>query len=96
MAEPTPERLREKMDRLGYTEQEARVAIHLEEAETLLRELTKESNIRSELGRIIWAETHTREHFRSLHRELAMLVLRRDYPNGWGYVPPRDDDESDE
>jgi hypothetical protein len=84
------------MDEFGLTEQEARVSIHLEEAEKLLEELMREGASESGtdlLALIIWRETHVAEHFRALHRELAMRVLRRNYPEGWGYVPPEDEDQ---
>ena len=82
------------MGKFGYTEKEARVAIHLEDAERLLVELTREDDSMTELGNIIWRETHTREHFRALHRQLGIFVLRRDYPEGWGYVSPENDDQN--
>lgn len=93
MTEPTPERLRKRMEEFGYTEPEARVSIHLEEAEDLLTELERESNPGYSVGHFVWRETHVREHFRALHRQLGVRVLRRDYPEGWGYVPPREDEE---
>lgn len=84
------------MSKFGYAEREARVAIYLEEAERLLTELTEEDDSVSDLGNIIWKETHTREHFRALHRQLGVFVLRRDYPEGWGYVHLRGDGEKDQ
>ncbi len=96
MTEPTPERLQEKMDEFGLTEQEARISVHLEIAEDLLTELRREGVADSGaamLGDMVWRETHIREHFRALHKELAMRVLRRNYPKGWGYAPPKDDDQ---
>lgn len=75
------------MSNFGYTEREARVAIHLEEAEKLLDELMVEIDPRPALGRIVWTETHTHEQFSALRRRLAMLVIRRDYPDGWGHMP---------
>lgn len=100
MTDPTSERLQEMMSKFGFTEKEARVAIHLEEAEKLLRELTREDNSMSgssmpKLGSIVWIETHTREHFRALRRQLGVFVLRRDYPEGWGYTPVKDENEQD-
>ncbi len=82
------------MGKFGYTEKEARVAIHLEDAERLLVELTREDDSMTYLGNIIWRETHTREHFRALHRQLGIFVLHRDYPEGWGYVSPENDDQN--
>lgn len=93
MTEPTPERLQEAMDKFGLTEKEARVFIHLEEAEKLFDELRDEVDPVANLGRIIWAETHTHEHFNALYRRLGMLVLRRNYPEGWGHVPPENDQD---
>ncbi len=95
MTEPTSEQVRKRMERLGLTEKEARASIHLEQAERLLFELIREEDSdepgTAQLGRLIWKETHIREHFRSLNRELAIRVLLRDYPEGWGYVPPEDE-----
>ena len=45
------------------------------------------------LGSIIWKETHMHEHFSALRRELALSVLSRDYPKGWGYIVPEQNDE---
>lgn len=84
------------MSKFGYTEKEARIAILLEEAEKLLRELTRENDPGSTLGDIIWRETHTQEHFNALHRQLGIRVLRRDYPEGWGYTPPKDENEQEQ
>lgn len=77
------------MERFGFTEQEARVFVHLNEAEKLLDQLTmgedvSESDEGSILGHIVWTETHTFEAFNSLYRRLAVRVLRRRYPEGWG------------
>jgi hypothetical protein len=83
------------MDKFGYTEREARVAMHLDRAEALLTELARENNPGSDLGHIIWKETHIREHIRALRRELGMFVLYRDYPQGWGYIPPKDNEMED-
>ena len=95
MTEPTPEQLQKRMNEFGFTEQEARASLYLERAEELIEDLGREGLPESGaalLGRMIWRETHIREHFRALHRELAMRVLRRNYPEGWGYVPPENDD----
>ena len=84
------------MDEFGFTEQEARISIHLEEAERLLEELMREETPDSGaslLARIVWRETHINEYFRALHRELAMRVLRRNYPKGWGYVHPAEEEQ---
>jgi hypothetical protein len=97
MTEPTPEQLQKMMDNFGYTEQEARISIHLARAEELLDELMRESisgdNGRSLLAHILWTETHVHEHFNALRRYLALRVLRRNYPKGWGYVPPADEEQ---
>jgi|SRR5919107_2561776 primosomal protein N'' len=96
MIEPSPEHLQERMDKFGFTEQEARISIYLDIAEELLDELMEESDPQSSIARIIWTETHTHEHFNALHRQLALRVLRRNYPEGWGYVPPGDHEEEDQ
>lgn len=86
------ERLQEEMEKYGFTEQEARVSLHLEKAEELLTELERERWPKS-IGHLIWSETHTREHFKALRRLLAVRVLRRDYPEGWGYEPAKESDD---
>lgn len=96
MTEPTLEQLQKRMEEYGFTEREARVSLLLDKAEELLDELTRESIAESgipDLVNVVWRETHTREHFRALRRELAARVLHRDYPRGWGYIPPADDEE---
>ena len=100
MTEPTPERLQEAIDRFGFTEREALIFVYLQEAERLLLELTRERSIATSpgspmprLGSIIWKETHMHEHFSALRRELALSVLSRDYPEGWGYIAPEQSDE---
>ncbi len=95
MAELTPERLQARMDQFGYTEQEARVSIYLDEAEQLLTELERQDQPGKSVGHIVWRETHVREHFNALRRQLALRVLRRDYPEGWGYNRPQDDEEEE-
>ena len=81
------------MEKFGLTEKEARILVHLEEAEKLFDELRDEVDPVASLGRIIWAETHTHEDFNSLYRRLGMLVLRRNYPDGCGYVPPKNEEQ---
>lgn len=96
MTEPAPERVEDLMRRFGYTEREARVAIYLREAEDLLTELERETFPGPNIGHLVWRETHVREHFSALRRLLGIRVLRRDYPEGWGQLPGRDDQEDDE
>ncbi len=96
MAELAPERLQRVMERFGFTEQEARVFIYLQEAEDLLDELAREdieSASASLFAHFIWTETHTHEHFNALRRHLAQRVLSRDYSEGWGYVPPKEEED---
>lgn len=98
MTEPTPERLQDAMERFGFTEQEARVFTHLNEAQRLLERLTmvedvSEPNEGSMLGNVIWTETHTHEAFNALYRRLGIRVLRRRYPEGWGAPRSRGDED---
>jgi hypothetical protein len=93
VTEPTPERLQETMEKYGLTDQEARIYLHLSEARKLFVDSTEKDYPEPSLGNIIWRETHTYEHFRALFRELAIRVLSRNYPEGWGYVPPRDEEQ---
>jgi primosomal protein N'' len=81
------------MDQFGYTEQEARVSIYLDEAEKLLTELERQDQPGKSVGHIVWREMHVREHFNALRRQLALRVLRRDYPEGWGYRRSKDEEE---
>lgn len=96
MTEPTPDELQERIANFGFTEKEARISLYLEKAEELFDELTIEAQDEDEpadlLARLIWVETHTHEYFSALHRKLGIRVLHRDYPNGWGYAPPRNED----
>jgi hypothetical protein len=96
MTEPTPERLQDLMRRYGFTEREARVSEHLLQAENLLTELEREDQPSYSIGHFVWRETHVREHFNALRRQLGLRVLRRNYPEGWGYRPPKDDEEEGE
>jgi len=83
------------MEKFGNTDQEARVSIYLDEAEKFLTELERQDQPRKSVGHIVWRETHVREHFNALRRQLALRVLRRDYPEGWGYSRPKDDEMED-
>ncbi len=96
MTEPSSEQLQEKMKKFGFTEQEARISLHLDKAEELLDELMEESDPDLGITQIIWSETHIHEHFNALHRQLGLRVLHRDYPEGWGYEDPLDDEEEDQ
>lgn len=88
MTEPTPpERVRSEMQRFGFTEKEARAFIYLADARDLFAELTEEAGSTALLQNIVWRDTHTFEHFRALFRSLAMRVLEREYPEGWGGTP---------
>lgn len=94
MTEVDRDELRARIEKFGLTEQEARVSIYLDEAEKLLTELERQDEPQQHsLGHLIWRETHVREQFRALQRHLAIRVLRRDYPDGWGYRRPTVDDE---
>jgi len=88
------------MERFGFTEQEARVYVHLNEAERLLDRLTmgedvSEADEGSVLGHIVWSETHTFEAFNALYRRLGLRVLRRRYPEGWGSFKRSADEDQD-
>ena len=93
MTEPGSDRVREAMERFGYTEKEARAAAHLDDAERLFDELRREYEPEPDLAAIIWAQTHTHEHFNALRRRLGVGVLRRDYPEGWGRLDPLEDED---
>jgi hypothetical protein len=93
--EISQERVEDVMQRFGYTEPEARVAIHLGEAENLLTELEREAYSGPKIAHYVWRETHLRENFKALRKVLGIRVLRRDYPEGWGHVPPKEEEEND-
>ena len=86
------------MERFGFTEHEARIFVHLNEAERLLEQSTtsedaSELDEGAMLGDIIWTETHTHEAFNSLYRRLGIRVLRRRYPQGWGGARRREEED---
>ena len=85
------------MNNYGFTEQEARIFILLDKAEDLLDELMRarypDEDGGGLLAHIVWTETHTHEHFNALRRHLGLSILRRNYPKGWGYIPPEDENE---
>lgn len=88
--------MQETMEKNGFTdEREARALLLLDEARRLFVELINEQDSGATLTRIVWRDTHVFEHFRALYRQLGNFVLRRDYPEGWGYRPPSDDEEDD-
>ena len=96
LTEVDRDELQARMEKFGFTEQDARVSIYLDEAEDLLTKLEREDQREHSMGHLLWRETHVREHFRALARHLAIRVLRRDYPDGWGYKPFGDDEEEDD
>jgi hypothetical protein len=61
-------------------------------SDELAREDIPESESGSLFAHFIWTETHTHEHFNALRRHLAQRVLSRNYPKGWGYVPPEEEE----
>lgn len=82
------------MRRFGFEEKEAEALYHLDKA----RDLFDEISVGDEKGfaKLLFFEMDAGTLFRQLRRHLAMRVLRRNYPEGWGYVPPTDDEEEDQ
>ncbi len=62
----------------GTTEEEARAIYHLTQAERLLSAMY--SDVRKDLGTIM----SVRQHFDALYSSIALRVVTRDYPEGWG------------
>lgn len=72
------------MEKFGFTDKEARAFVHLVEARDLFAELAEVTDSTTRLQNVVWRDTHTFEHFRALFRTLAIRVLEREYPDGWG------------
>jgi hypothetical protein len=65
----------------GTTEDEARAIYHLTEAERLLSVIYSDTT--KDLGTIM----SIRQHFDALYSSIALRVVARDYPEGWGEGP---------
>ena len=94
--EPNREIVEDLMRRYGYEEEEAEIAHHLREARNLLFELLRaEAEAEAEPGtfRRLYEETFIQSsvlpHFTALSNLLATRVLARQFPEGWGFRPPR-------
>jgi hypothetical protein len=103
--EPNREIIEDLMRRYGYEEKEAEIAYHLREARTRLFELLRaeakaEAEAEAEAGvggfRRFYEETFIQSsvlpHFTALSSLLATRVLARQFPEGWGFRPPREEE----
>jgi hypothetical protein len=104
--EPDREIIEDLMRRYRYEEEEAVIAYHLREARTRLFELLRaearaeaEAEAEAEAGvrgfRRLYEETFIQSnvipHFSALSNLLATRVLARQFPEGWGFQPPREE-----
>jgi hypothetical protein len=101
--EPDREIIEDLMRRYRY-EEEAVIAYHLREARTRLFELLRaearaEAEAEAEAGvggfRRLYEETFIQSnvipHFSALSNLLATRVLARQFPESWGFQPPREE-----
>ena len=79
--EENPEVVADIARKTGTTEDEARAIYHLTEAEQLLSAIY--SGATKDLGTIMFI----RQHFDALYSTIALRVVARDYPEGWGEAP---------
>ena len=79
--EENPEVIADIARKTGTTEDEARAIYHLTEAEQLLSAMY--SDVTRDLGTIM----SIRQHFDALYSSIALQVVARDYPEGWGAAP---------
>jgi len=102
--EPDREIIEDLMRRYRYEEEEAVIAYHLREARTRLFELLRaearaEAEAEAEAGvggfRRLYEETFIQSnvipHFSALSNLLATRVLARQFPESWGFQPPREE-----
>jgi hypothetical protein len=97
--EPNREIIEYLMRRYGYEEEEAEIAYHLSEARTRLFELLQ-AEAEAEAGargfRRFYEETFIQSsvlpHFTALSSLLARRVLARQFPEGWGFRPPHEEE----
>jgi hypothetical protein len=95
--EPDREIIEDLMRRYRY-EEEAVIAYHLREARTRLFELLRaEAEAEAGVGgfRRLYEETFIQSnvipHFSALSNLLATRVLARQFPESWGFQPPREE-----
>ena len=87
----------------GFDEAEATAYWHLEQARSSMVDMRlvgfdqdREKDNFSITHSIMFVsegESRMLRHFDALHKELGMRVLKRHYPNGWGYEPEEDEDQ---
>ena len=76
--EENPEVIADIARKTGTTGEEARAIYHLTQAERLLSIIY--SDARKDLGTVM----SIRQHFDALYSSIALQVVARDYPEGWG------------
>ena len=79
--EENPQVIADIARKTGTTENEARAIYHLTEAERLLSVIY--SDVTKDLGMIM----SIHQHFDALYSSIALRVVGRDYPEGWGEAP---------
>ena len=87
----------------GFDEAEARAYWHLGRARDLMADMRlagftrdREKESFSMASSIMFAsesESRMLQHFDALYKELGARVLKRNYPNGWGYDPDEGEDQ---
>lgn len=93
MTGPTHEELQDLIERFGFEEKEAEAFYHLNKARDLFDELSVGDERR--FAKLLFFEMDAGTLFRQLRRHLAVRVLRRNYPEGWGYIPPEDTEKKE-
>ena len=81
MEENYLEAITDIVQKTGTTEDEARAIYHLTQAERLL------SAMYSDATKDLAAIMSVRQNFDALYSSIALRVVARDYPEGWGEAP---------
>ena len=107
--EPDREAIKDLRRRYGYEEDEAEAAYYLREAwarftKMYQDEASAEAAVEGAFGiggfprfyAQVFLMSNVHPHFQALSSLLAKRVLGRDYPEGWGSRPTREDEGQDE
>jgi hypothetical protein len=99
--EPDREIIEDLRHRYGYEEEEAVIAYHLREARSRLFDLLRaEARVEAEaepggfprLYEEMFIMSNVIPHFSALSNLLSTRVLARQFPEGWGFQPPREEE----
>ena len=99
--EPTPERIKELMDRHGYQE-EAEIWYHLREARNRFAKMYRDDAEQADAGESggmpkftsgLFLQINVYPHVNALAQLLERRVLARDYPEGWGPRPAPEEEQ---